>query len=105
MSEAGCALFLGNLNHFRHNQRARKTRTYRILSLVERVCFDGWKNIVSCEFFSGVDRVVFENSEFASFPLDFFQVFLLPNVDCDGYDLGLVFFLEPLDEYGCVESA
>jgi hypothetical protein len=43
---------------------------------------------------------VFEHAEFLGFRLDFFQVFLLSNVNGYGYDLGAVFFLEPFDENG-----
>jgi hypothetical protein len=48
---------------------------------------------------------MFVDSEFLGFLLDFLQVFLLPDVDGYGDDLGFVFFLEPLDEDGRVQSA
>ena len=48
---------------------------------------------------------MFEDAEFLGFLLDFLQVFLLPDVDGYCYDLGFVFFLEPLDEDGRVQSA
>ena len=48
---------------------------------------------------------MFEDAEFFGFLLDLLQVFLLSDVDGYGYDLGFVFFLEPLDEDGSVQSA
>jgi len=48
---------------------------------------------------------MFENFEFLGFRLDFLQVLLLPDIDGYGYDLCVVFFLEPLDENGCIQSA
>jgi hypothetical protein len=45
---------------------------------------------------------MFEDAEFLSFLLNLLQVFLLSDIDGDGYDLGFVFFLEPLNEDGRV---
>jgi hypothetical protein len=48
---------------------------------------------------------MFEHAEFLGFLLDFLQVFLLPDVDGYGDDLGFVLFLEPFNEDGRVQSA
>jgi len=46
-----------------------------------------------------------QNAEFFGFFFGGFEVFLLTDVDGDGYDFGVVFFLDILDEDGRVESA
>jgi hypothetical protein len=48
---------------------------------------------------------VLQHAESFGFFLCCLEVFLLPDVDGDGYDFGAVLFLEPFYEDGCVESA
>jgi hypothetical protein len=103
--EACGAFFLGDLHHLRGNQRATEAGAYGVFAFVEGVGFDGGENVVLGELVLGVYGVVFECAKFLGFIFSGFEVFLLSDVDgyCD--DVGVVFFLKPLDEDGGVESA
>jgi hypothetical protein len=105
VSEARGAFFLGDFDHLGDDERSGQAGANWVFAFVERVRFYGWENVVLGEFFSGVDGAMFEHAEFLGFLLDFLQVFLLPDVYgyCD--DLGFVFFLEPFNEDGRVQSA
>jgi hypothetical protein len=93
---------LRDFHHLRHDERSGQAGADWIFAFVKRIRLNRGENIVLREFLSCVDGVVFEDAEFFGFRLDFLQVLLLPDIDGYGDDLGVVFFLEPLDEDGRV---
>jgi hypothetical protein len=105
MSKACGAFLLGDFHHLCYDEWSGKACADGVFAFVERIRLNRGKNVVFSEFRSGINRKVLQNSEFLGFLLNFLQVLLLPDVDCYGYDLGFMFFLEPFDEYGCVQSA
>ncbi len=99
-------LFFRDSNHPLGDQRPGDGSAYRILAFVQCVRLYRGKNVILDELLPGVNAVSLYRADFLCLFLYRLQVFLtLPDLKRQGYDLGIIFFLEPLYRNAGVKTA
>ena len=102
-----CLRVLGtrDLDHSLRDKRTRDARAEEILVLVNGAGLEHWKNEIASEFFAQIFDDAFRCASLQRFRFQTREFFFLTDICAKGDDLSLIIFLEPMENYRCVESA
>ncbi len=104
MGDGGRAFRGGDFHHALGDERARDGCAEEVLAFIDGAGAHHGENEIAREFFLQVVYVDFTGAGGEGFFLEALEFFALADIGGESDDFGLIVFLEPLQDDGCVES-